>query len=188
MRSRASVKPSQYPPIPFHTIRFFGLISTFIVGIILAVFVNQLHSNNYKLPWAFLIVRLPYLPPPPQSMLYTPLTPHPNSSAPHSHRLLPPKFHPHHHNPLLLWPLPASQPRHQQHCPRPLAHRPRSPKLEHVPHHPNDLQHNLLGHLHRYHRLQDLQGPLHLHHCGRDSPHRRRRSGHYRLPSPDPPR
>ncbi|PYH65582.1 uncharacterized protein BO88DRAFT_446038 [Aspergillus vadensis CBS 113365] len=56
MRSRASVKPSQYPPIPFHTIRLFGLISTFIVGIILAVFINQLHSNNYKLPWAFLIL------------------------------------------------------------------------------------------------------------------------------------
>ncbi|RAK97754.1 uncharacterized protein BO80DRAFT_414137 [Aspergillus ibericus CBS 121593] len=56
MRSRASVKPSQYPPIPFHTIRATGLISTFVVGIILAVFIVQLHNNNYKLPWAFLIL------------------------------------------------------------------------------------------------------------------------------------
>ncbi|PYH92696.1 hypothetical protein BO71DRAFT_383021 [Aspergillus ellipticus CBS 707.79] len=56
MRSRASVKPSQYPPLPFHIIRATGLISTFIVGIILAVFINQLHNANYKLPWAFLIL------------------------------------------------------------------------------------------------------------------------------------
>ncbi|PWY78286.1 hypothetical protein BO70DRAFT_294034 [Aspergillus heteromorphus CBS 117.55] len=56
MRSRASVKPSQYPPLFFHLIRATGLISTFIVGIILAVFINQLHNANYRLPWAFLVL------------------------------------------------------------------------------------------------------------------------------------
>ncbi|RAL16380.1 uncharacterized protein BO97DRAFT_402794 [Aspergillus homomorphus CBS 101889] len=56
MRTTASVKPSHYPAIPFHLIRATGLISTFIVGIILAVFITNLHSHGYKLPWAFLVL------------------------------------------------------------------------------------------------------------------------------------
>ncbi|RAH46917.1 uncharacterized protein BO95DRAFT_99377 [Aspergillus brunneoviolaceus CBS 621.78] len=57
MRTTASVKPSHYPAIPFHIIRATGLISTFIVGIILAVFITNLHSHGYKLPWAFLVIK-----------------------------------------------------------------------------------------------------------------------------------
>lgn len=53
-----SVKPSLYPPIPFHSIRSISLLSSVIVAIILAVFIYNLHKDGYKLPWAFLIVRL----------------------------------------------------------------------------------------------------------------------------------
>ncbi|ODM17515.1 hypothetical protein SI65_07190 [Aspergillus cristatus] len=57
MRSKkSSVKPSLYPAIPFHIIRFFALLSTIIVGIILAVFIYHLHQQNYKLPWAYLVL------------------------------------------------------------------------------------------------------------------------------------
>lgn len=55
MRSK-SVKPSLYPPVPFHTIRAISLLSSVIVGIILAVFIYHLKSGGYKLPWAFLLV------------------------------------------------------------------------------------------------------------------------------------
>lgn len=57
MRS-ASVKPSLYPPLPFHLIRAFSFFSTVIVGVILAVFIYHLHEQNYKLPWVFLVVSL----------------------------------------------------------------------------------------------------------------------------------
>ncbi|PYH45097.1 uncharacterized protein BP01DRAFT_365944 [Aspergillus saccharolyticus JOP 1030-1] len=56
MRTKPSVKPSHYPAIPFHIIRITGFIATFIIGIILAVFISNLHSNGYKLPWAFLVL------------------------------------------------------------------------------------------------------------------------------------
>lgn len=59
MRSKASVKPSLYPPIPFHVIRTIALLSTLIVGIILAVFIYHLHQSNHKLPWVFLVVCTP---------------------------------------------------------------------------------------------------------------------------------
>ncbi|KAF4240413.1 hypothetical protein CNMCM8980_001306 [Aspergillus fumigatiaffinis] len=55
MRSK-SVKPSLYPPVPFHTIRAISLLSSVIVGIILAVFISHLKSGGYKLPWAFLLL------------------------------------------------------------------------------------------------------------------------------------
>ncbi|KAF5864839.1 hypothetical protein ETB97_006378 [Aspergillus alliaceus] len=55
MRSR-SVKPSVYPAIPFHAIRAVGSISTLVVGIILAVFIYNLHKDGFKLPWAFLVL------------------------------------------------------------------------------------------------------------------------------------
>ena len=57
MRS-ASVRPSVYPPVPFHVIRAFTLFSCIIVGVILAVFIYHLHQEGYKLPWVFLVVRL----------------------------------------------------------------------------------------------------------------------------------
>ncbi|EAW06487.1 uncharacterized protein ACLA_081770 [Aspergillus clavatus NRRL 1] len=55
MRSK-SVKPSLYPPVPFHTIRTIALLSSVIVGIILAVFIYHLKSGGYKLPWTFLVL------------------------------------------------------------------------------------------------------------------------------------
>ncbi|BAE57406.1 hypothetical protein F9C07_2999 [Aspergillus flavus] len=57
MRSKPrSVKPSAYPAIPFHSIRAVGFISTLVVGIILAVFIYNLHQGGFKLPWAFLVL------------------------------------------------------------------------------------------------------------------------------------
>lgn len=60
MRSK-SVKPSSYPPVPFHTIRAIALLSSVIVGIILAVFISHLKRGGYKLPFTFLVVKHPYL-------------------------------------------------------------------------------------------------------------------------------
>jgi hypothetical protein len=57
MRSRASVKPSDYPALPFHGIRFVTVLSSIVVAIILAVFIYHLHADGYKLPFAFLVVR-----------------------------------------------------------------------------------------------------------------------------------
>ncbi|KAJ5168680.1 uncharacterized protein N7482_004274 [Penicillium canariense] len=56
MRSRASVKPSDYPALPFHSIRFVTFLSSLVVAIILAVFTYHLHADGYKLPFAFLIL------------------------------------------------------------------------------------------------------------------------------------
>ncbi|KAJ5669636.1 hypothetical protein N7462_010706 [Penicillium macrosclerotiorum] len=59
MRSKAtSVKPSAYPALPFHGIRFVTFLSAAVVGIILAVFIYHLHADGYKLPFAFLILLL----------------------------------------------------------------------------------------------------------------------------------
>lgn len=53
---RKSVKPSEYPALPFHIIRFTVFVSSLIVAIILAVFAYNLHSADQKFPWAFLIL------------------------------------------------------------------------------------------------------------------------------------
>ncbi|KAJ5216075.1 uncharacterized protein N7498_002482 [Penicillium cinerascens] len=55
MRSK-SVKPSAYPKLPFHGIRFLIFLSAAVVAIILAVFIYHLHADGYKLPFAFLIL------------------------------------------------------------------------------------------------------------------------------------
>ncbi len=55
---RKSVKPSEYPALPFHIIRFTVFVSSLIVAIILAVFAYNLHSADQKFPWAFLVVSL----------------------------------------------------------------------------------------------------------------------------------
>lgn len=54
------MKPSAYPALPFHVIRGLNLLSALLVAIILAVFISNLSNNNYKLPWALLVVRLPF--------------------------------------------------------------------------------------------------------------------------------
>ncbi|EKV16313.1 hypothetical protein PDIG_08440 [Penicillium digitatum PHI26] len=53
---RPSVKPSAYPPLPFHFIRFLISLSSIVVGVILAVFTYHLHADGYKLPYSFLVV------------------------------------------------------------------------------------------------------------------------------------
>ncbi|KAK4860858.1 hypothetical protein LT330_004589 [Penicillium expansum] len=55
MRS-PSVKPSAYPPLPFHLIRFLIFLSSIVVGVILAVFTYHLHADGYKLPYSFLVL------------------------------------------------------------------------------------------------------------------------------------
>ncbi|KAJ5773175.1 hypothetical protein N7457_008071 [Penicillium paradoxum] len=55
MRS-TSVKPSAYPPLPFHIIRFLIFLSSVVVGAILAVFTYHLHADGYKLPYSFLVL------------------------------------------------------------------------------------------------------------------------------------
>ncbi|KAJ5959492.1 uncharacterized protein N7479_006642 [Penicillium vulpinum] len=55
MRS-ASVKPSVYPPLPFHLIRFLIFLSSTVVGVILAVFTYHLHADGFKLPYAFIVL------------------------------------------------------------------------------------------------------------------------------------
>ncbi|KAL2835251.1 hypothetical protein BDW59DRAFT_5604 [Aspergillus cavernicola] len=56
MRRNKSVKPSEYPILPFHLIRFLTFVSSLIVAIILSVFTYNLHSADHKLPWAFLVL------------------------------------------------------------------------------------------------------------------------------------
>ncbi|THC90600.1 hypothetical protein EYZ11_009932 [Aspergillus tanneri] len=51
-----SVKPSAYPPVPFHIIRGLNLLSALVVASILAVFISNLSKDHYKLPWAFLVL------------------------------------------------------------------------------------------------------------------------------------
>ncbi|RDW81160.1 uncharacterized protein DSM5745_04717 [Aspergillus mulundensis] len=53
---RRSVKPSEYPALPFHFIRFILFISSLLVAIILAVFAYRLHQADQKFPWAFLVL------------------------------------------------------------------------------------------------------------------------------------
>ncbi|KAL4886997.1 hypothetical protein BJY04DRAFT_44948 [Aspergillus karnatakaensis] len=53
MRDR--VKPSEYPTLPFHLIRFITFVSSLVVGIVLAVFAYNLHNADHKFPWAFLV-------------------------------------------------------------------------------------------------------------------------------------
>ncbi|KAL4785229.1 hypothetical protein BJX76DRAFT_324984, partial [Aspergillus varians] len=53
---RKSVKPSEYPALPFHIIRFILFVSSLIVAVILAVFAYRLHDADQKFPWAFLVL------------------------------------------------------------------------------------------------------------------------------------
>ncbi|CAG7922048.1 unnamed protein product [Penicillium olsonii] len=52
----SSVKPSAYPALPFHLIRFFIFLSALVVGAILAVFIYHLHADGFKLPYSFIVL------------------------------------------------------------------------------------------------------------------------------------
>ncbi|KAL4978632.1 hypothetical protein BDW66DRAFT_9735 [Aspergillus desertorum] len=53
---RKSVKPSEYPALPFHLIRFVLFVSSLLIAIILGVFAYKLHQADQKFPWAFLVL------------------------------------------------------------------------------------------------------------------------------------
>jgi hypothetical protein len=56
-------KPApEYPPLPYHTIRFVTFTSASIVTAILLYFCYHLKHDNFKLPWTFLIVLAGTLP------------------------------------------------------------------------------------------------------------------------------
>ncbi|KAK5166961.1 uncharacterized protein LTR77_007690 [Saxophila tyrrhenica] len=50
----AKTAPSSYPRVPFHLFRCFQLISSIIVGGIMAYFTYHLRHDNYKEPWTFI--------------------------------------------------------------------------------------------------------------------------------------
>lgn len=163
MRSRASVKPSDYPALPFHGIRFVSFLSSSVVTIILAIFIYHLHADGYRLPFAFLVVR-----PQPITPITTTTTNNPSSTpAPSYIPSLPPHNPPHQPLKLLLRPLPQILPRPQHPPPPPLAPLPRPPRLQHVRHNPHQMHNDVLGHLHRPLRLPLVQGSLRIHR-GRD--------------------
>ncbi|KAF7719666.1 Uncharacterized protein PECH_004166 [Penicillium ucsense] len=58
MRSRTSVKPSDYPPLPFHGIRSIIFLSSLVVAIILAIFIYHLRADGFKLPYVYLVLLL----------------------------------------------------------------------------------------------------------------------------------
>ena len=50
------MKPSYYQAKPFHGVRTVSALSSIIVASILVYFCIQLKSDNFKIPWTFLIV------------------------------------------------------------------------------------------------------------------------------------
>ena len=163
MRS-PSVKPSAYPPVPFHLIRFLISLSSLVVGVILAVFTYHLHADGYKLPYSFLVVS--------NITIHTKQSSLPNKintnkNPPTALRLirpLPPQHNPNLSNPLQLRPINKTLyiPQHPPN--NPLGPIPGSVKLEPGKHNNNIMHNNLLGQLDRHRRLPKLQSPLHIHH------------------------
>ena len=153
MRSK-SVRPSHYPPVPFHTIRFIDLLSAVVVAIVVAVFIYSLQQKGYKLPWAFLIVCDPL-----SFDLYCILT----LLAHHLRTPLNNKHHSHHSNPLLLRPLPTPLAHLQWPPPYPLERFSRSTIMGHETHTPDVLHEAVLGHDDGDQCVQGLQSLIHLH-------------------------
>ncbi|KAF2273614.1 uncharacterized protein EI97DRAFT_147251 [Westerdykella ornata] len=50
------VKPTSYPVLIFHIVRSAQLISAVVVASILSYFLWQLHHDNYRLPWTFILL------------------------------------------------------------------------------------------------------------------------------------
>lgn len=59
MPSKTKSRPQVYPRLSFHLVRAIALISTAVVGGILAYFCVQLRHDGFKIPWTFIIVRGP---------------------------------------------------------------------------------------------------------------------------------
>ena len=55
-RTTTRTPPSHYPPLAFHLIRTFSLVSSLIVSGILLYFCYHLRHDHYKIPWTFLVV------------------------------------------------------------------------------------------------------------------------------------
>lgn len=56
MAPETRAKPSVYPPLPFHVVRSAQLISSLIVGGIMAYFLKELQHDHYRLPWTFVLL------------------------------------------------------------------------------------------------------------------------------------
>ena len=53
----ARTAPSKYPKVLFHALRSFQLLSSVIVGGIMAYFMWHLTHDHYQKPWTFIFVR-----------------------------------------------------------------------------------------------------------------------------------
>lgn len=180
MRSK-SVKPSAYPKLPFHGIRFIVFLSSAVTAIILAVFIYHLHADGYKLPFAFLIVsQSQHIPIPTSKLTNT------ETIAPHRLPPLHPKCLLHIPHQLHLRPLHQTLHNTQHPSANPMATRPRPPKLQHGPHNPNILQHPILGRQDRHLSLSRLQGPLRFHGNRHRILHRFTLAGCHCAPSREP--
>lgn len=51
-----SKKPSQYPPLAFHSIRLGQWISSLYVAIVIFFFIHHLHKEHFPVPWTFLLL------------------------------------------------------------------------------------------------------------------------------------
>jgi hypothetical protein len=56
---RDRVRPTHYPKLPFHIIRSAQLLSSTIVSCIMFYFLSELAKDHFRLPWTFILVRLP---------------------------------------------------------------------------------------------------------------------------------
>lgn len=54
---RAKTAPSHYPRVVFHTVRFFQLLSSLVVGGIMCFFIWHLTHDDWATPWTFIWVR-----------------------------------------------------------------------------------------------------------------------------------
>ena len=53
------VKTTAYPFLPFHIIRCAQLLSSLVVASIMFYFLRELSHDGYRLPWTFILVRIP---------------------------------------------------------------------------------------------------------------------------------
>lgn len=55
-KGKVRVRPTNYPRVPFHSIRCAQLVSSIIVAGILSYFVWQLGHDSFPIPWTYLLV------------------------------------------------------------------------------------------------------------------------------------
>lgn len=73
--AKTRTQPSHYSPLPFHLIRLLSFLASLVVSAIMFYFMYHLRHDHFKIPWTFLLVRLPLYPlpyPPTPSNQLTP--------------------------------------------------------------------------------------------------------------------